>query len=94
MKKAFVYILTNNHKNVLYVGSTNDLKQRIDFHKRGLIKGFTKKYNVKNLVYFLECKDMDEARSKETALKKTNRTRKLNLINKLNAEWKDLYQDI
>ena len=51
-KKAFVYMLTNDRGNVLYIGSTMDLKERLDFHKKRLIPGFTKKYNVTKLVYF------------------------------------------
>ena len=91
---GYVYILTNDHRNVLYVGCTNDLKKRIHHHKHRLIPGFTKKYNVHRLVYFEELPDIDVARRRELALKGIRRDRKLALINGSNPKWRDLYDDI
>ena len=56
-----VYILCNRHRNVLYIGSTSDLKKRIYFHKKRLITGFSKRYNVDQLVYFESISGVEEA---------------------------------
>ena len=65
MKEAFVYIVTNDRGNVLYTGCTANLKERVYFHKQGMIPGFTKKYNVSRLVYFERHADMGSARRRE-----------------------------
>lgn len=90
MGKYYVYILCNDRKNVLYVGATSDLKKRLYFHKKGLISGFTKKYNVRSLVYYETFDSEELAYKKENALKKTNRQRKINLVNSFNPLWNDL----
>jgi len=94
MKSYYVYIATNQNNKVLYIGVTSDLKKRIFEHKEKLVKGFTEKYNVKKLVYFEETNSIEEAISREKQLKKWNREWKVNLINKLNPKWKDLYDEI
>ena len=68
MKRYYVYILSNKNK-VLYSGMTNELSRRIYEHKNGLIDGFTKKYNVHNLVYFEIQKDLESAIKREKQLK-------------------------
>ena len=60
-KKAYVYMLTNNRGNVLYIGSTEDLKTRLGRHKKRLIPGFTEQYNVDKLVYFEEHASLESA---------------------------------
>ncbi len=87
-------MLCNRHKNVLYVGMTNDLKKRIYFHKKRLISGFTKKYNVDQLVYYEEFNTSDEALARESQIKKYRREKKNNLILKQNPYWEDIYNNI
>jgi len=74
--KSYIYILCNRHKNVLYVGCTEDLKKRIYFHKKRLIPGFTKKYNVDQLIYFEEYANHDDALAREVQIKKYRRDKK------------------
>jgi len=93
MKRYYVYILSSKNK-VLYSGMTNELSRRIYEHKNGLIDGFTKKYNVHNLVYFEIQKDLESAIKREKQLKNWHRQWKINLIESKNNEWKDLYSEI
>lgn len=93
-EKFYVYILCNFHKNVIYIGQTSDLKKRIYFHKKRLIEGFTKKYNVDQLVYYEEFNTLDEAISRENQIKKYRREKKNNLVFKRNPDWEDLYNKI
>jgi len=87
---GYVYILTNDYRTVLYVGSTSNLEKRIYAHKKGLIPGFTKKYNAHLLVYFEQCADIGQARKQERYLKGKTRAKKLALIQESNPNWKDL----
>ena len=91
MKHYCIYILTNKNNTVLYVGVTNNLTRRIWEHKSKLIEGFTKKYNVDKLVYFESFDNPKDAIKKEKQLKAGSRKKKIELINKINPEWKDLY---
>ena len=87
----YVYILTNKKNGTLYVGVTNDLIRRIWEHRQGLIEGFTKQYELKNLVYFEETSDVNEAILREKRIKKWRREWKIRLIQKSNSKWNDLY---
>ena len=87
----WVYILSSRKKGTLYIGLTRDLKKRIWLHKNGLLKGFTKKYEVKNLVYFEEFEFINDAIWREKNLKSWNRQWKIDLIEERNPEWNDLY---
>ena len=89
IKDYFVYILTNNSKT-LYIGVTNDLQRRIYEHKNKLVDGFTKKYNINKLVYYELCKNANDAIRREKQLKNWHRQWKINLIESVNKEWKDL----
>ncbi len=91
MKNYCIYILTNKNNTVLYVGVTNNLTRRIWEHKSKLIEGFTKKYNVDKLVYFKSFDNPEDAIKREKQLKAGSRKKKIELINKINPEWKDLY---
>lgn len=93
-KNYYVYILTNSRHTVLYVGVTNDLVRRIYEHKAKLSEGFTKKYNVNELVYFDFCNDVEEAILKEKKIKGGSRAGKIKLIKTMNPEWKDLYNSL
>ena len=91
----YVYILSNDHKNVIYTGVTNDLVRRVYEHKNHLDKSsFTSKYNVENLVYFEVTTDIDSAIVREKQIKGWNRKRKDKLIETKNPNWNDLYESI
>ena len=86
----YVYILTNSRKTVLYIGVTNNLERRLYEHKKGLIDGFSKKYNVNNLVYYESTQDVISAIGREKQLKAWSRSKKEALINSVNPLWNDL----
>ena len=88
----FVYILASKRNGTLYIGVTNDLVRRVWEHREGLVPGFTKKHAVKMLVYFEEFSEIEMAIQRETSLKRWNRKWKLDLIEKNNPEWIDLYE--
>jgi len=90
----FVYILTNEFNTTLYVGVTNDLLRRITEHQSDAISGFTKKYRLHKLVYFELTSDISEAIFREKQLKAGSRKKKIDLVNSVNPEWKDLSLDL
>lgn len=90
----FVYILSNKSNNVTYIGVTNNLARRVYEHKNKMVEGFTSKYNVNKLIYYEEFKETEYALKREKQLKGWTKLKKANLINKLNPEWKDLYNQI
>ncbi len=94
MNRYFVYIMTNQPNGTLYIGFTGDLAKRVYEHKTGTYEGFTSKYELGKLVYFEETNDVAEAIKKEKQLKKWNRDWKINLIEKNNPDWNDLYENI
>jgi len=93
-KQGFIYILTNKYNKVLYTGATNDLIRRIYEHKNKNIKGFTYKYNLYKLVYYEVLTDIFEAYEREKQIKAGSRQNKINLINKFNPSWRDLYDEL
>ena len=95
MKNMYVYILTNERKNVMYVGVTNDLVRRMYEHKNHLIKsGFTARYNTERLVYFEHTTNETAAVEREKQIKGWNRARKNKLVESKNPNWDDLYESI
>ena len=86
----FVYILSNWDDSVLYIGVTGNLPRRLYEHQNGLVEGFTKKYNVHKLVYYENTNDVYSAISREKQLKKWSRTKKNDLIKRMNPDWVDL----
>jgi len=91
MKNGYVYIMTNSSKSTLYVGVTNDLCRRIYEHKHHLIKNsFTDKYNLEICIYFEDYQTIELAILREKEIKKWNRNKKENLINKVNPDWIEL----
>ncbi|MCX7343146.1 MAG: GIY-YIG nuclease family protein [Proteobacteria bacterium] len=90
----YVYILANKRNGTLYVGSTNDLIKRTWQHKQKLQEGFTARYDVDKLVYFEQFEDAANMAQREKRLKEWKRDWKIELIEKLNPEWKDLYEMI
>jgi putative endonuclease len=93
MKQYCVYIATNRSKT-LYVGVTSKLKVRMWQHKDKVVDGFTKKYNIDKLVYFEQTENVMSALEREKQLKKWSRKKKVKLIEKMNPEWKDLYDNL
>lgn len=89
-----VYILANKHGTVLYVGVTSELRVRIYKHKTKEYKGFTAKYNADRLVYFEEFDDIEAAINREKQIKAGSRQKKIELIESMNPEWKDLYEGL
>lgn len=92
-KSYYVYILASGRNGTLYVGVTNDLLRRISEHKSGNAESFTKKYGVTRLVWFDETTDVKAAIQREKTIKKWPRTYKLNAIEDMNPQWRDLYED-
>ena len=91
----YVYILTNERGNVLYVGITNDLIRRVYEHKNHLDKGsFTARYNVTKLVYYESTSDVEAAIEREKQIKGWNRKHKNKLVETKNPNWIDLYDTI
>ena len=86
--------MTNRNNTVLYTGITNDLKRRVYEHKEKLVDGFTKKYNIIKLAYYEVFEDPENAILREKQIKAGSRQKKINLINSVNGEWLDLYEEI
>ena len=93
-KYYYVYILASERNGTLYIGVTSDLVKRIWEHKSKIVDGFTKKYDVTTLVYYEQYSDPVNALKREKRLKKYRRKWKLDLIEKHNPEWKDLYSTL
>src|SRR5258705_2032579 len=87
----YVYILASKPQGTLYVGVTNDLIRRVIEHKNGEIPGFTKRYNVKRLVYYEPYEDYEAALAREKKLKRWRRDWKRSLIEETNSHWIDLF---
>ncbi len=93
-KQPAIYILASQRNGTLYIGVTSDLIGRISEHKQGLLGGFTERYGVKLLVHFELFDTMDTAIRREKQLKKWLRRQKLELIEKHNPGWRDLYTEV
>ncbi|MFA6551566.1 MAG: GIY-YIG nuclease family protein [Patescibacteria group bacterium] len=90
-RQYYIYILTNKTNEVLYIGVTNNLLQRIYQHKNKLINGFTARYNLNKLVYYEIYQYIQDAIQREKQIKKWNREWKIGQIQKFNPRWEDLY---
>ena len=93
-KQYYVYIMTTNRNTVLYIGVTNDLIRRVYEHKEKLADGFTRKYNIVKLVYYEVFEDIENAIFREKQIKAGSREKKVQLINSMNGEWRDLYDEL
>jgi len=93
-RQYYVYIMTNKHNTVLYTGVTNDLKKRAWQHREKLVEGFTKRYNVTKLVYYEVSSDVQAAIAREKQIKAGSRQKKIDLVNSMNGEWRDLYDEL
>jgi len=89
-----VYILTNRGNTVLYTGVTGDLKSRVYQHREKLVNGFSSRYNVNKLVFYEATDDVNAAIAREKQIKAGSRQKKTDLINGMNPEWEDLYDDL
>tara|TARA_B100000614_G_C14390327_1_gene429338 strand:- start:468 stop:758 length:291 start_codon:yes stop_codon:yes gene_type:complete len=94
MESSYVYILASKRDGVLYIGVTTDLVKRVHQHKCEFIDSFTKKYHIHKLVYYEIHSRVEEAIKREKQIKSWKRQWKINLIEKDNPEWNDLYFDI
>ena len=92
--QSYIYIMTNKKYGTLYIGVTSNLIKRVYEHKNSFVDGFTSRYNLKKLVYYEIFDDINEAIKREKQLKKWKRVWKIELIEKLNPTWKDLYFDL
>jgi putative endonuclease len=93
-KEYCIYILTNRFNTVLYTGVTRDLKRRVCEHREKVVAGFTSKYNIGKLVYYEVTDDIQAAIASEKQIKAGSRKKKLDLINGMNPEWQDLYENL
>ena len=94
MKQPCVYMLSSQRNGTLYIGVTSDLIKRVWEHKQDFVEGFTKKYGAHDLVWYEQHEDMPTAIAREKTLKEWKRAWKLELIEKMNPLWKDLYEDL
>ena len=92
-KEYSVYILTNFQNTVLYTGVTNNLHRRVLEHRSGKGSDFTARYHLTKLVYFETTSNITAAISREKQIKAGSRQKKIELINSINPEWKDLYDE-
>ena len=94
IKQPCVYILASKRNGTLYVGVTSNLVQRVWQHKNDLVEGFTKRYKVHMLTWYENHETMESAIIREKAIKEWNRSWKLELIEKGNPTWRDLYEEL
>ncbi|MBN2663008.1 MAG: GIY-YIG nuclease family protein [Bacteroidales bacterium] len=90
MKLSYTYIMTNKYRTTFYIGVTNDLQKRIVEHQNGIGSEFTRKYNLKDLIYFEKFTDINQAISREKQLKNWHKDWKIDLIKKSNPTLKTL----
>jgi len=92
--RGYVYILASKPYGTLYVGVTSELAKRVWQHKEHLVAGFTTKHDIERLVWY-ECHDSIEAAiTREKQIKEWRRAWKVNLIQAMNPDWRDLYEDL
>jgi putative endonuclease len=92
MRGGWVYIVTNRPNGTLYLGVTSDLSRRIWEHREGRIDGFTKRYELKRLVWYERHEDIREAIQREKTMKHWSRAWKVRLVLDMNPDWRDLYE--
>ena len=93
-RQYYTYMMSNQRNTVIYTGVTRDLRRRVHEHKAKATKGFTQRYNVRKLVYYEACEDIESAILREKQIKGGSRQGKVNLITTMNPEWRDLYDDL
>jgi putative endonuclease len=93
-KQFCVYILTNRPRGTLYTGVTSNLPQRVAQHREKLVAGFTGKYGLERLAWYELHENAESAIVREKQIKKWDRLWKIRLIEKMNPDWRDLYEEI
>ncbi len=93
-KQYYVYIMTNKHNSVLYTGVTSNLLKRVFEHKEKMVDGFTKRYNITKLVYYEVFRDSYNAIAREKQIKAGSRKDKIELVERMNKNWRDLYYEL
>ncbi len=91
---AYVYILASRKRGTLYIGVTRDLIRRVYEHKSGFVHGFTRQYDVKQLVWYQQCESIISAIQREKQMKAWKRDWKIELVEKTNPRWYDLYPSL
>lgn len=94
MTAGYVYIMANRKNGTIYIGVTSDLVKRVYEHREELVRGFTKKYGCKLLVWFEAHDDLQDARLRELQMKEWKRAWKVRLIEESNLDWDDLYSTV
>ena len=94
MGQYFVYMLASKRNGTLYIGVTNNLLKRVHQHKNDVTEGFTRKYNVHSLVYYEVFNRIQDAITREKQMKKWKRQWKMELIEKSNPNWEDLFESL
>ncbi len=94
MGQNFVYMLASKRNGTLYIGVTNNLLKRVQQHKNDVTEGFTRKYNVHSLVYYEVFNRIQDAITREKQMKKWKRQWKMELIEKSNPNWEDLFESL
>jgi predicted GIY-YIG superfamily endonuclease len=94
MKTPVVYIMASDRNGTLYTGVTSDLAWRVHEHREGLLPGFSSRYGCKKLVWYEQRDEMLDAIAREKQIKAGSRQKKLALIETLNPDWRDLYEDL
>ncbi len=90
----FVYLMASRPGGALYVGSTSDLRRRVEQHRSGVLGGHTDRYNIRTLVWFEEHPGFAPAFARERQIKGWQRTWKVKLILEVNPEWRDITAEI
>ena len=90
----YVYILASRRNGTLYVGMTDNLIQRVWMHRNEVLPGFTKRYGVKTLVWYEQHETREAALTRELQMKQWNRAWKLEVIERMNPTWIDLYESL
>jgi putative endonuclease len=93
-KQYYVYIMTNQHNTVLYTGMTNDLQRRAYQHRTGHGSSFTSTHNANKLVYYEVAQDIKAAAAREKQIKGGSRQKKIDQVEAMNPEWRDLYEEL
>ena len=94
MNGYYVYIMASRRNGTLYIGMTGNLGERVRAHKKGTASAFTKEYGVTKLIYYEQHRDIKDAITREKQMKKWNRAWKLELIEEVNPNWRDLSDDL
>lgn len=94
MRRYWVYMMASQKNGTLYIGVTNDLSRRAYQHRVKAVEGFTKRYGVSMLVWYEEYGDIHEAIAREKMMKRWERAWKVKLIEEMNPDWRDIYEDL